>query len=86
MNEPLVLLIIGIIVTLIFVLLFYPNKGIISVWKKSSRGCNADNMLREETPEQFIIKHSLIQTHDQIRTMREIPNPEQLRDGQSRCL
>ena len=35
MNEPLMLLIIGILVTLIFVLLFYPNKGIISVWKKS---------------------------------------------------
>ena len=62
------------------------KKKKISVWKKSSRGCNADNMLREETPEQFIIKHSLVQTHDQIRTMREIPNPEQLRDGQSRCL
>lgn len=35
MNEPLVLLIIGILVILILVLLFYPNKGIISVWKKS---------------------------------------------------
>ncbi|MDP2364390.1 MAG: iron dependent repressor, metal binding and dimerization domain protein [Ignavibacteria bacterium] len=35
MNEPLVLLIIGVLVTLIFVLLFYPNKGIISVWKKN---------------------------------------------------
>lgn len=35
MNEPLVLLIIGILVMLIFGLLFYPNKGIISVWKKS---------------------------------------------------
>lgn len=35
MNEPLVLLIIGILVTLIFVILFYPNKGIIAVWKKS---------------------------------------------------
>ena len=35
MNEPLVLLIIGILVILIFVLLLYPNKGILSVWKKS---------------------------------------------------
>jgi DtxR family Mn-dependent transcriptional regulator len=35
MNEPLVLLIIGILVILIFVLLIYPNKGILSVWKKS---------------------------------------------------
>jgi len=35
MNEPLVLLIIGILVALIFVLLYYPNKGIISVWKRS---------------------------------------------------
>ena len=35
MNETLVLLIIGILVTLIFVILFYPNKGIIAVWKKS---------------------------------------------------
>ena len=35
MNEPLVLLIIGILVSLIFVLLFYPGKGIIAVWKKS---------------------------------------------------
>lgn len=36
MNEPLVLLIIGVIVILIFVLLFYPGKGIIAVWKKSN--------------------------------------------------
>lgn len=36
MNEPLVLLIIGILVALIFVILFYPNKGIIAVWKKSN--------------------------------------------------
>lgn len=35
MNEPLVFLIIGILVILILVLIFYPNKGIISVWKKS---------------------------------------------------
>lgn len=35
MNEPLVFLITGILVILIFVLIFYPNKGIISVWKKS---------------------------------------------------
>jgi DtxR family Mn-dependent transcriptional regulator len=35
MNEPLVMLIIGILVILIFVLLLYPNKGILSVWKKS---------------------------------------------------
>lgn len=35
MNEPLVFLIIGIMVILILILLFYPNKGIISVWKKS---------------------------------------------------
>ena len=35
MNEPLMLLIIGTITIIIFVLLFYPNKGIISVWKKS---------------------------------------------------
>ena len=35
MNEPLVFLIIGILVLLIFILLFYPNKGIISIWKKS---------------------------------------------------
>jgi DtxR family Mn-dependent transcriptional regulator len=35
MNEPLVLLIIGTLLVLILVLIFYPNKGIISVWKKS---------------------------------------------------
>ena len=35
MNEPLVLLIIGILVALIFVIVFYPNKGIMAVWKKS---------------------------------------------------
>ena len=35
MNEPLVLLIFGVLIILILVLLFYPNKGIISVWKKS---------------------------------------------------
>lgn len=35
MNEPLGLLIIGILITLIFVILFFPNKGIIAVWKKS---------------------------------------------------
>jgi len=35
MNEPLMLLIVGVIIILIFVLLIYPNKGIIAVWKKS---------------------------------------------------
>jgi DtxR family Mn-dependent transcriptional regulator len=35
MNEPLMLLTIGIFVIVIFVLLFYPNKGIVSIWKKS---------------------------------------------------
>ncbi len=35
MNEPLMLLTIGIFVIIIFVLLFYPNKGIVSIWKKS---------------------------------------------------
>ena len=35
MNEPLMLLTIGTFVVIIFVLMFYPNKGIISVWKKS---------------------------------------------------
>lgn len=35
MNEPLMLLMIGILVILILVILFYPDKGIISVWKKS---------------------------------------------------
>jgi DtxR family transcriptional regulator, Mn-dependent transcriptional regulator len=35
MNEPLVLLIFGVLVILILVLLFYPNKGILSIWKKS---------------------------------------------------
>ena len=35
MNEPLMLLTIGTIAIIIFVLLFYPNKGIISIWKKS---------------------------------------------------
>lgn len=35
MNEPLVLLIIGIITILIIVLLLYPHKGIIAIWKKS---------------------------------------------------
>jgi DtxR family Mn-dependent transcriptional regulator len=35
MNEPLMLLMIGILVILILVILFYPGKGIISIWKKS---------------------------------------------------
>jgi DtxR family Mn-dependent transcriptional regulator len=35
MNEPLILLILGVIALLIFVLLFYPSKGIIALWKKS---------------------------------------------------
>ena len=36
MNEPLMLLIAGTISVLIFILVFYPNKGIIAVWKKSN--------------------------------------------------
>lgn len=36
MNEPLILLVIGIIILLMIVLLFYPSKGIIAVWKKSN--------------------------------------------------
>lgn len=36
MNEPLMLLIAGTIGVLIFILLFYPNKGIIAVLKKSN--------------------------------------------------
>ncbi len=36
MNEPLILLVIGIITLLMIVLLFYPSKGIIAVWKKSN--------------------------------------------------
>lgn len=36
MNEPLMLLIAGTIGILIFILVFYPNKGIIAVWKKSN--------------------------------------------------
>jgi DtxR family transcriptional regulator, Mn-dependent transcriptional regulator len=36
MNEPLMLLIAGTIGVLIFILIFYPNKGIIAVWKKSN--------------------------------------------------
>lgn len=36
MNEPLILLVIGIIILLMIVLLFYPGKGIIAVWKKSN--------------------------------------------------
>lgn len=35
MNEPLMLLIAGTIGVLIFILVFYPNKGIIAIWKKS---------------------------------------------------
>jgi DtxR family Mn-dependent transcriptional regulator len=35
MNEPLTLLVIGSAAILIFVLLLYPNNGIIAVWKKS---------------------------------------------------
>lgn len=35
MNEPLTLLIIGSAAIIIFVLLFYPNKGVIAIWKKS---------------------------------------------------
>jgi len=36
MNEPLMLLMAGTIGVLIFILVFYPNKGIIAVWKKSN--------------------------------------------------
>ena len=36
MNEPLMLLIAGTIGVLIFILVFYPNKGIIAIWKKSN--------------------------------------------------
>ncbi|MCU0342527.1 MAG: DtxR family transcriptional regulator [Ignavibacterium sp.] len=35
MNEPLILLTLGVIALLIFLLLFYPNKGIIALWRKS---------------------------------------------------
>ena len=35
MNEPLMLLIAGTIGVLIFILVFYPSKGIIAIWKKS---------------------------------------------------
>ncbi len=35
MNNPLMLLITGILILTFFVLLFYPNKGIIAVWRKS---------------------------------------------------
>jgi DtxR family Mn-dependent transcriptional regulator len=36
MNEPLVLLVIGTIVVIFFIILFYPQKGIIALWKKSN--------------------------------------------------
>ena len=36
MNEPLMLLIAGTIGVLIFILVFYPSKGIIAIWKKSN--------------------------------------------------
>lgn len=36
MSEPIVLLIIGIIAVIFFVILFYPNKGIVATWKKSN--------------------------------------------------
>ena len=36
MNEPLILLIIGIIVVIFFIVLFNPKKGIVAVWKKSN--------------------------------------------------
>ncbi len=35
MNEPLMLLIIGILISVITVLIIYPNKGILATWKKS---------------------------------------------------
>ncbi len=36
MNEPLVLLIIGFIVVMFFIILFYPDKGLVAVWKRSN--------------------------------------------------
>ena len=36
MNEPLILLIIGFIVVIFFLILFYPEKGIVAIWKKSN--------------------------------------------------
>lgn len=36
MNEPLMLLIIGVLVIIILVIIFYPGKGIIAGWKKSN--------------------------------------------------
>ncbi|HSL89409.1 MAG TPA: FeoA domain-containing protein [Ignavibacteriaceae bacterium] len=36
MSEPLILLIIGIITLIFFIILFYPNKGIMATWKKSN--------------------------------------------------
>lgn len=36
MSEPIILLIIGIIAVIFFVILFYPNKGIVATWKKSN--------------------------------------------------
>jgi DtxR family Mn-dependent transcriptional regulator len=36
MNEPLMLLIIGVLVLVITVLMMYPNKGIVAVWRKSN--------------------------------------------------
>lgn len=40
MSEPLVLLIIGIITVILFITLFYPNKGIIAKWRKSKYASN----------------------------------------------
>lgn len=36
MNEPIILLVIGIIALIFFIILFYPSKGIIATWKKSN--------------------------------------------------
>jgi len=36
MNEPLILLIIGIMAVIFFIVLFNPKKGIVAVWKKSN--------------------------------------------------
>lgn len=35
MNEPLILLVIGLITVIFFILLFYPDRGIIPTWKRS---------------------------------------------------
>jgi DtxR family Mn-dependent transcriptional regulator len=35
MNDPLILLVVGVTILTFFVLLFYPNRGLIAVWRKS---------------------------------------------------